>query len=95
MLSVGRYPCSSLGWFKNTVLASYGSGHLRLYSADTGGLHVEATAHGKWITAVDVAENNGLVSVDTPLPCCALAKYLVSVVPRYCAHAAAYVTSVM
>ena len=66
VLSVGRYPCSSLGWFKNTVLASYGSGHLRLYSADTGGLHVEATAHGKWITAVDVAHSNGLVSSNPP-----------------------------
>lgn len=55
------YPCSSVGQFRDTVIGSYGSGHIRVFSADTGKIRAEVTAHARWITAMDIAPANGLV----------------------------------
>ncbi|XP_013393021.1 WD repeat-containing protein 54 isoform X2 [Lingula anatina] len=54
-------PCCSLAVWKNMVVGGYGSGHLRLYNTDTGNLAAEVTAHARWINAVDVAKNTGLL----------------------------------
>lgn len=43
------------------IVAGYASGHLRLYNFKTGHLSAEVVAHGRSISAVDVAKN-GYVS---------------------------------
>lgn len=55
-------PCNSLGLWKDVLVAGYGSGHLRVFSASTGKLAAEATAHARTINAIDIATDNGLVS---------------------------------
>ena len=49
------------------VVAGYASGHLRVFSASSGKIGAEVTAHARTINAVDVASEKGLVStvVDT------------------------------
>ncbi|ELU17852.1 hypothetical protein CAPTEDRAFT_224382 [Capitella teleta] len=54
-------PCSSIGLWNDLIIGGYGSGHLRVYSATTGKMCVEASAHAKWITAIDVAKSTGLI----------------------------------
>ncbi|XP_025094587.1 WD repeat-containing protein 54-like isoform X2 [Pomacea canaliculata] len=54
-------PCNSLGLWKDVLVAGYGSGHLRVFSASTGKLAAEATAHARTINAIDIATDNGLV----------------------------------
>jgi len=55
------WPCNSLAIWKDTVVAGFASGHLRVYSLSTGTLGAEVTAHARAINAVDVASENGLV----------------------------------
>lgn len=46
------------------IIAAYGSGHIRLFSMPTSSdplLLVEVAAHARWITAIDVATNEGTV----------------------------------
>ena len=47
------------------VIAGYASGHLRVFSASSGKIGAEATAHARCINAVDVASEKGLVSLVT------------------------------
>ncbi|PVD30087.1 hypothetical protein C0Q70_09348 [Pomacea canaliculata] len=49
------------GLWKDVLVAGYGSGHLRVFSASTGKLAAEATAHARTINAIDIATDNGLV----------------------------------
>ena len=53
--------------WKGVVVAGYASGHLRVFSASSGKIGAEVTAHARTINAVDVASEKGLVStvVDT------------------------------
>lgn len=55
------WPCASLGLWNGLVIGGYGTGHLRVFSASTGKLHCQAAAHAKWINAVDVAKNTGMI----------------------------------
>ena len=57
-----RWPCNSLAIWKDAVVAGFASGHLRVYSLSSGALGAEVTAHARAINAVDVANENGLVS---------------------------------
>lgn len=46
------------------IIAAYGSGHIRLFSTSTSSepqLLVEVAAHARWITALDVAMDEGTV----------------------------------
>ena len=61
-------PCSSVGLWNDLVIAGYGSGHLRVFSATNGKMCVEAAAHAKWVTSVDVAKSSGLVRLYVLLP---------------------------
>lgn len=46
------------------IITAYGSGHIRLFSTSTSSdpqLLVEVAAHARWITALDVAMDEGTV----------------------------------
>ncbi|XP_047128680.1 WD repeat-containing protein 54 isoform X1 [Hydra vulgaris] len=55
------FPCSSIRLWKTMVIGGYGSGHIRIFNAVTGKIIAEITAHAKWINAIDVAEDSGLL----------------------------------
>ncbi|KAL1424711.1 hypothetical protein MTO96_019857 [Rhipicephalus appendiculatus] len=57
---VGSSPCVSVRVWHDLVLAGYGSGELRVFSTRSFQLMAEATAHARWITAIDVAPDTGL-----------------------------------
>lgn len=54
-------PCTSLGLWKGILIASFGSGQLQVYDLNNGHLRAEVNAHARWITAIDVAQDTGLV----------------------------------
>ena len=68
-----RWPCLSLGLWKDVVVGGYGCGHLRVFSASTGNITAEVTAHAKWINTIDIAKESGLVSLT-----------LVYIIDHYC-----------
>lgn len=49
--------------WKNVIVAGFGNGQIRLYSAETGKLAAQVNAHARWVTALDVASDNGMVSL--------------------------------
>ncbi|XP_070541054.1 WD repeat-containing protein 54-like [Ptychodera flava] len=53
--------CSAVCLFSGFVAGAYGSGHIRIFDANTGSLHVEICAHAKWINSMDVAPSVGLL----------------------------------
>ncbi|XP_077554966.1 WD repeat-containing protein 54-like [Haemaphysalis longicornis] len=53
-------PCVSVRVWHDLVLASYGTGELRVFSTRSFQLMAEAVAHARWITAIDVAPDTGL-----------------------------------
>ena len=57
-----RDPCSSLAVWKGVIVGAYGSGQIKAYSLATGKLGCCANAHAKWINAIDVAKESGLVN---------------------------------
>ncbi|EDO41534.1 predicted protein [Nematostella vectensis] len=61
-------PCSSIALLRNLVIGGYGTGHIRVFNGATGKLLIEVCAHARWINALDVAPDAGLllsVSEDT------------------------------
>ena len=44
------------------IVAGYSSGHMRVFNASTGRLHIEVAAHARWITAIDIAKKVGEVT---------------------------------
>ncbi|GFR95756.1 WD repeat-containing protein 54 [Elysia marginata] len=62
------WPCNSVAIWKDVILGGFASGHLRVYSATSGAMGAEVTAHARAINAVDIAKDSGLalsVSDDT------------------------------
>lgn len=56
------YPCSCIAAWKDVVIGGYGSGHIRVYSAISGKIAAEVTAHARWITGLDVTSSGMLLS---------------------------------
>ncbi|KAL4232079.1 WD repeat-containing protein 54 [Mactra antiquata] len=54
-------PCSSLGIWKGIIVAAYGNGQINVYDSTTGKLGATVNAHARWINAIDVAMDTGLV----------------------------------
>lgn len=50
-------------FLEDLIIGGYATGHIRVFSASSGALLIEACAHARWINAMDVCVNNGLVSV--------------------------------
>ena len=63
ILNCYRYPCSTIFLWKNVIVAGFGNGQIKLFAADTGKLAAQVNAHARWVTALDVATENGMVSV--------------------------------
>lgn len=55
------FPCSTIIMWKNVIVAGFGNGQIRLYSAETGKLAAQVNAHARWVTALDVASDNGML----------------------------------
>ncbi|KAK2168720.1 hypothetical protein NP493_1222g00053 [Ridgeia piscesae] len=55
------YPCSAVSIWNDLIVAGYSSGHMRVFNASTGRLHIEIAAHARWITAIDIAKKVGEV----------------------------------
>jgi len=53
------HPCSSVRLWKTSLVAAYGSGHVRIFNTETGHIKLEVAAHAKWINAIDIAEESG------------------------------------
>lgn len=45
-------------------MAAYGNGQMNVYDSSTGKLGATVSAHARWINALDVAKETGLVCVD-------------------------------
>ena len=62
----GDFPVTTLAIWnrieKGVIVAGYGSGHLRVFSANSGAIVAEATAHAGWITGMDLANASGLLA---------------------------------
>ena len=58
-----RFPCSSVCLYKDLIIGGFATGHIRLFSASTGAILIEACAHARWISALDISVEAGLVRV--------------------------------
>ncbi|XP_050396468.1 WD repeat-containing protein 54 [Patella vulgata] len=54
-------PCTSVRLWKGIIVGGYGSGHIRVYSASSGKIGAEVTAHARMINGIDIATQSGLV----------------------------------
>jgi hypothetical protein len=50
------------------VIGGFGSGHIRLFNAQSGEPCAEVAAHARWINAMDLATGSGMVRLDFLLP---------------------------
>ena len=57
------FPCSSVCLYKDLIIGGFATGHIRVFSASTGALRIEACAHARWISAMDISTEAGLVSL--------------------------------
>ena len=60
LLSI-RFPCSSVCLYKNFIIGGFATGHIRVFSISTGAVCIEACAHARWISAMDISVDTGLV----------------------------------
>lgn len=54
-------PCSSVALWKGIIVAAFGNGQLVVYDFTSGKIGAIVNAHARWINAIDVAKNTGLV----------------------------------
>ena len=55
------FPCSSLCFYKDFIIGGFATGHIRVFSASSGAMCIEACAHARWISAMDISLEAGLV----------------------------------
>jgi len=55
------FPCSSLCFYKDFIIGGFATGHIRVFSASSGAVCIEACAHARWISAMDICLEAGLV----------------------------------
>ena len=46
---------------KDLIIGGYGCGHIRVFNATSGSMLVEVSAHSRWINAIDISKESGLV----------------------------------
>lgn len=56
-----REPCTSLALWKGILVAAFGNGQLCVYNVTSGKLGATVHAHARWINAIDVAMETGMV----------------------------------
>ncbi|XP_022660746.1 WD repeat-containing protein 54-like isoform X2 [Varroa jacobsoni] len=54
-------PCTSVRVWAGLVCVAMATGFIRIYHADSMALKCEVTAHARWITALDIAAQSGLL----------------------------------
>ncbi|XP_020627702.1 WD repeat-containing protein 54-like [Orbicella faveolata] len=55
------FPCSSLCFYKDLIIGGFATGHIRVFSASSGAMCIEACAHARWISAMDICLEAGLL----------------------------------
>ncbi|CAI8013994.1 WD repeat-containing protein 54 [Geodia barretti] len=60
----GSFPCQCLCHWRGILVAGFSSGTIRLYNTETGRKTAEIAAHGRSVTALDTAQDSGLVSTE-------------------------------
>lgn len=55
------FPCSSLCFYKDFIIGGFATGHIRVFSASSGAVCIEVCAHARWISAMDICLEAGLV----------------------------------
>ena len=55
-------PCLCLAAWQSYIMGGFANGQLRLYNSETGVKVMEVSAHGRPVTALDVAPSAGMVS---------------------------------
>ncbi|PIK48806.1 putative WD repeat-containing protein 54 isoform X2 [Apostichopus japonicus] len=58
---IGRVIMHIPGGLQQMVIAGYGSGHIRIFDAFKATMMVEVCAHARWIHAIDLAPDSGLL----------------------------------
>uniref|UniRef100_A0A1B6EGE5 WD repeat-containing protein 54 beta-propeller domain-containing protein n=1 Tax=Clastoptera arizonana TaxID=38151 RepID=A0A1B6EGE5_9HEMI len=58
--------CTNVKFWQDYLIAGYGSGHIRLFYVNKNNevvinLLAEVVAHARWITALDIASQNGYI----------------------------------
>ena len=56
-----RFPCSTLCLYKDFIIGGFATGHIRVFNVSSGALCIEACAHARWINAMDISVEAGLV----------------------------------
>ncbi|KAK3095245.1 hypothetical protein FSP39_012089 [Pinctada imbricata] len=54
-------PVSSMVLWKDIIATGNGVGQIKLYCAKTGKLTAQANAHARWVMALDIAKDNGML----------------------------------
>ncbi|KAL9982868.1 hypothetical protein ACROYT_G004977 [Oculina patagonica] len=54
-------PCSSVCFYKDFIIGGFATGHIRVFSISTGALCIEACAHARWISGLDICVEAGLL----------------------------------
>ncbi|KAL9982873.1 hypothetical protein ACROYT_G004983 [Oculina patagonica] len=54
-------PCSSVCFYKDYIIGGFATGHIRVFSISTGALCIEACAHARWISGLDICVEAGLL----------------------------------
>ena len=75
------FPCLCLCHWESLLVAGFSNGLIRLYSVDAGHKEVEIAAHSRTITALDIAQDSGLVRSWLYIGRHVLAVYLPSLLP--------------
>ncbi|KAI8490742.1 WD repeat-containing protein 54-like [Branchiostoma floridae x Branchiostoma belcheri] len=58
-ISGSRNPACCVCLWKDTVIAAYSTGHIRLFGVETGNIHAEVCAHARWISSLDILPESG------------------------------------
>lgn len=72
-------PCTSLRVFNDLVCVAMATGYIRIFNVNSLTLKCEVTAHARWITALDIAPETGLLvsgELDGLATLCGYVKYL-------------------
>ena len=62
VVCIRSFPCQCLCHWRGILVAGFSSGTIRLYNTETGRKTAEIAAHGRSVTALDTAQDSGLVS---------------------------------
>lgn len=55
------FPCSTVCLYKDFIIGGFATGHIRVFGASSGAQCIEACSHARWINAMDISVEAGLL----------------------------------